>query len=311
MDITLRQFEVLAAVADSGSFTLAAKKLGVSQPSVSETVRRIEDELGFAVFHRTTRTLVLSHDGAHVVATAREMIRNVRAAYELISTRMGGTESRIGLAALPSLISSVIAPALKEFRFLHSRIAVDVHDSNQERALDLVSDGIVDMAFVSEGSLRRGLNFEVLAADRFLLLCPLGHRLADRPSVHWGELADENFIALSPTSSVRKITDAAFLQAATSCVPHYELEQVPSAAALAEAGLGVAALPEYSFSMFAMRSVVAVPLVSPEIVRRIGVVTRGHRPLGPGNQAFLKLCRETLAMTHPQETKRRQVGRPS
>jgi len=295
MNITLRQFEVLVQVADTGSFTLAAEELGISQPSVSETIRRIEAELGFLVFHRTTRRLTLSHDGAHVVASARELIRNMRFTYQTIVTRMGGERSQISLAALPSIISSLLAPALRNFRQHHRGVMVDVHDANQERALNLVSEGIADMAFVSQGALRHDLTFETLTADRFFLLCPLGHRLAGRVQVGWGELSEERFIAMSSTSSVRKATDAAFLQANAQCVPHYELEQIPSVAALVQARLGVAALPEYTFAMFRHDDLIAIPLVQPDMVRRIGVVTRRARPLSPATRAFLDYCRQALA----------------
>lgn len=295
MNITLRQFEVLVAVADTSSFTLAAEQLGVSQPSVSETVRRIEAELGFAVFLRSTRRLRLSHDGAHVVATAREMIRTMRESVDSIVSRMGGATSRIAIAALPSLISSLLAPVLSSYGKTHPSVAVNVHDSNQDRGLQLVSDGIVDMAFVSQGSLPRDLSFERLANDRFLLLCPADHPFRERDRVAWGELADQRFIALSVTSSVRRATDAGFLQAGIPCVPHYELEQVPSVAALVQAGLGVAALPEYSFSMFPVQDMIAVPLDEPEIRRSIGVVTRSRRHLSPQVRDFIALCRARLA----------------
>ncbi|WP_127108347.1 LysR family transcriptional regulator [Pararhodobacter zhoushanensis] len=304
MNITLRQFEVLVTVADTGSFTVAAEQLGVSQPSVSETIRRIETELGFPVFHRTTRRLTASHDGTHVIASARELIRTMQFTYDTILARMGGETSRISLAALPSLISSILAPALSTFGKSHAKVAVEVHDSNQERALALVSDGIADMAFVSQGSLRHDLTFETLAADRFFLLCPADHPLAGRSQVCWADLAKERFIALTPTSSVRKVTDAAFLQANALCVPHYELEQVPSVAAMVQARLGVAALPEYSFSMFPRDHMVAVPLVAPEMVRRIGVVTRRNRPLAPSALAFIDQCRKGVARAGLQEPRR-------
>lgn len=295
MNITLRQFEVLVQVAETGSFTLAAEQLGVSQPSVSDTVRRIETELGFAVFHRTTRRLTVSHDGAHVISSARELIRTMRFTQDAILSRMGGESSQIALAALPSLIGSLLAPALRSFRQQHPGVMVNVHDSNQERALTLVSEGVADMAFVSQGALRHDLKFEALAADRFFLLCAEGHRLARRAQVRWADLSEERFIALGPTSSVRKATDAAFLQANAQCVPYFELEQVPSVAALAQAQLGVAALPEFSFAMFRHDDLVMVPLVEPEMDRRIGVVTRRNRPPSPSVRAFLDHCRRSLS----------------
>src|SRR4249919_884285 len=77
------------------SFSEAASKLGISQPSLSETIKRVEEELGVRVFERTTRSLSLTPEGEHAVAVAREAVRDFRLALESIVDRTQGRRGRL------------------------------------------------------------------------------------------------------------------------------------------------------------------------------------------------------------------------
>ena len=108
------------------------------------------------------------------------------------------------------------------------------------------------------------------------------HPLARKKSVRWKDLAGLDFIATTRISSVRRLTDAAFIHAETAIEPRYEVEQIPSAVALVEAGLGVTALPSLTFSMFKGRNLAVRPLTEPSLRRNVGFVTLKGRTL-PGN----------------------------
>ena len=105
MNLTHRQLEVLVAAADSESFSAAAERLGISQPSLSESIRRIEREVGVPLFKRTTRSVKLTDDGRHAVAVAREIVRDFKTALERLASRGSGKQGRIS-------INSPIARAL-------------------------------------------------------------------------------------------------------------------------------------------------------------------------------------------------------
>src|ERR1043165_9214758 len=98
MKLTLRQMELLVAAADAATFSAAAATLGISQPSLSESIRRIEDELGMVLFERTTRSLKLTEAGARAAAIAREMVQDFRHALERLADN--ASQGRIAIAAL-------------------------------------------------------------------------------------------------------------------------------------------------------------------------------------------------------------------
>lgn len=96
----------------------------------------------------------------------------------------------------------------------------------------------------------------------------------------WSDLAPYPFVGLARNSSVRRMTDAAFVNCGVFVEPAYELEQIPSAVALVEAGLGISALPALTLSMIRGANLVAKPLSEPQMHRRLGVLTPRRTPSG-------------------------------
>src|SRR5258708_29997323 len=100
MNLTYRQFEILIAAAESESFSAAAQRLGISQPSLSESIRRIEGEIGARLFERTTRSMKLTAEGRHAAAVAREIVRDFKRALDRLASPINNKQGRISIAAL-------------------------------------------------------------------------------------------------------------------------------------------------------------------------------------------------------------------
>jgi LysR family transcriptional regulator, carnitine catabolism transcriptional activator len=291
MYLTVRQLETLVAIADARSFSEAAARLGISQPSLSETVKRVEEELGVRVFERTTRSLSLTPEGEHAVIVAREAVRDFRLALESIADRTQGRRGRLSVAALPSVACAVLPFAIKTFRPRYPGIEVRVHDVLHERAVDMVLDGVADLALSIRPAERAELRFDELGSDKMLLVCGADHALAQRKQIRWCDLAPFPFIALAKTSSVRRLTDAAFTHCDLNPEPAFTVEQIPSAAALVEAGLGVTALPALTLSMFKGQGLTTRQLKEPEMRRSVGVITLDRRsPTPPAKELLAQLA---------------------
>ncbi len=278
MILTIRQMEILVAAADAMNFSDAAEKLGITQPSLSETIRRMEAELGLRLFDRTTRSLTLTPDGRHAVAVAREVVRDFQLALETIAHRARGRRSRVTIAALPSVACAILPKAIQELLHEFPHTEVGVQDVLHERAVGMVADGLTDMALTIRPAKLDDLGFEELGSDPVHLVCRSDHPLAASQDVHWRDLSSYPFVGLARTSSVRRLTDAAFTLSELAVEPAYEVEQIPSAAALVEAGLGITALPALTLAMFKGTGLVVRPLTGPLMRRHVGVVTLSGRP---------------------------------
>lgn len=296
MNLTPRQFETLIAAAECGSFSAAAERLKISQPSLSESIRRIEREMGARLFERTTRSLKLTPQGRHAVTVARDAVRDFKHALERLASGMDRKRSRITIAALPSIACAALPSALQRFKHEHPDVVVSLHDVQHERAMSLVSDGLADIAVTTQPAADADVVFREIASDVAHLVCARDHPLARKKTVRWKDLADADFIAITPISSVRRLTDAAFINAEIAIEPRYEVEQIPCAVALVEAGLGVTALPSLTFSMFKGRDLVVRPLIEPRLRRNVGFVTLKDRPLPDVADALMRLIREALQL---------------
>ena len=294
MNLTHRQLEVLVAAADSESFSAAAERLGISQPSLSESIRRIEREIGAPLFARTTRSVKLTDDGRHAVAVAREIVRDFKTALERLASRGSGKQGRISIAALPSIACAVLPAAIQAFAREHPSIDIALHDVLHERAIQSVTEGAVDLAVTVKPAEGDGLAFEEIASDVAHLVCRTDDPLARRKSVRWRELSGRAFIGITRISSVRRLTDAAFVHAELAITPRYEVEQIASAVALVEANLGVTALPSLTFSMFRGRKLAVRPLIEPSLRRNVGFVTAAGRTLPPATRRFMQIVQSTM-----------------
>lgn len=299
MNLTYRQFEILIAAADAASFSAAARRLNITQPSLSESIRRIETELGLRLFERTTRSVALTENGRYAVAVAREMVRDFRRALDRLSTRASAMQGKITIAALPSVACAILPAALARFRRDHDGIDVALHDVLHERALALVAEGRADFAVTIEPANIDDFAFRDMVSDVTHLVCREDHPLARRKTVRWRDLAPYPFIGMSSTSSVRRLSDAGFVNAAVAVEPHYEVEQIPSAVALVEAGLGVTALPSLTFPMFKGRPLAVRPLIAPRLRRNVGFVLLKDRGPARGVDELMQTIRAGCERAKP------------
>lgn len=293
MNLTLRQLEILVAIGDTLSLTAAGERLGVSQPSVSETLRRVESELGCRLVDRTTRQLALTYEGQHVVASAREAMRSLAGTFEAIARRGDGVHGRLAIAALPSVVCTLLPPVLRIFRERYPGIEIVVRDTLQDRAMTMLEDGSADLVIAGRPAGQGSFVFEEIASDQLTLVVSRRHPLSGRGRVDWSELAEFDFIAMSPSSSVRRLTDAGFIHANLPTAPTYEVDQISCAAALAAAGLGVTALPTMTFAMFSADELAMIPLAAPTIQRSIGMVWLKERPLSASAIKLVAVLRAT------------------
>lgn len=297
MNVTVRQLEVFACAARALSFTEAARQLDISQPALSETIRRMEGELGLRLFERSTRRLALTKEGRALAGLAEEVARDVRAGLQDIAER-GARRPRVTVALLPSIAAALLPSAADALRHAFPDAELNVCDVLHERAVALVEDGIADIA-VTMRPASELLAYEPLGADRVHLLMRRGHPLAGRGPLAWGALQAHPFVALARTTSVRKLVDGGLAAADAAVVPRFEVEQIPSAVALVAAGLGVTALPELTFAMFPRAGLATRPLEAPVVTRAFGLITRAGRPLSPAAGALADGLRRAFAAHRP------------
>ena len=294
MQLTIRQLEILVAAAEAQTFSEAATSLGITQPSLSGTIKRIEHELGVALFDRPKRSCGLTADGRHAAAVAKNAIQEFRAALVDIADRTQGRRGRLTVAALPSIASTIVPPAIEAFRSRVPGVDLRIRDVLHERAVEMLVEGVVDLAVSIQPGPDTRLDFGALGRDQLELVCRADHFLSRTSVAQWDQLGTIPFIALAPTSSVRRLTDAALINCGVLRVPAHEVEQIPSAAGLVRAGLGVTVLPSLTATMYDPSGLIRRPL-EPDYSRVFGAITSRDRMVSRPVRTFLDCLRDVFA----------------
>lgn len=276
MAFDLRNLHHFIAVADLGSFTLAADARALSQPALSRAIRLLEDDLGTRLFDRDGREVSLTPAGVRLLPIARRLVREAELGLDDMQAFIHGSRGRVVVAALPSLAATLLPDALVAFKDAHPDIDVQVLDSLAGDVIAAVRDGHADIGLTIRPAEPSDLQFSHLMDDPF---CLVRHRSGDpaQDSASWADLASSPFIAMTKNTSVRETTDRAFAEAGQAPRPLFECRHVATVGALVAKGLGQTALPALTLSHLASDALAWAPLVSPTVWRDIGLVSRPDR----------------------------------
>ncbi len=287
MKVTLHQLEVFLSVAELRSFTEAGRALNVSQPALSRTIRQIEEAVGARLFDRDTRNVELTPAGRELAPIARRILGEFEGAFSELAQFVEGRSGRVTVAALPSIAAAILPATIQRFRHAHSQVDFTIRDALSDVIVSAVDEGHADLGVTVRPPLSERLAYRPLLSDDFVLVCRVDDPLAGDGAVPWSVFEGQAFIAMASSSSVRAMTDAAFMQAALAVKPLYECEHIATAGSLIAAGLGVTALPRLTLPLIGFARMSVRPLEQPILSRSIGVVTRIGRSLSPAAQAFL------------------------
>lgn len=287
IDLSIRQLEAFVQVAASGSFRQAAQQLGQSQPALSSAIRRAEQTLGARLFDRDTRHVRITATGQELLPIARRVLRDFDHALGDLGEFMAGRSGHVTVAALPSTSVSLVPRAIAAFLRTHPQMGFSLVEAPAEALLAMVEEGRADFGLSVRPQPRQRLHYRHLRDDPFVLVCRRDDPLAARASVPWSVFATRPCIVSAPHSSIRLVTDAAFLRLRTPVRPVLEFPSVAACGAMVAAGLGIAALPVLALELANMAELAAVPLARPAVTRPIGLVTRVGRSLPPVARAFM------------------------
>ncbi|MCK7622812.1 LysR family transcriptional regulator [Streptomyces sp. RS10V-4] len=216
MDV--RQLQYFLAVVDHGGFTRAATALYVAQPSLSQTIRTLERDLGTQLFHRLGRTAVLTGAGAALIEPARAAVRSLELARATVAAVHGLDRGRVDIAALPSQAVEPLTGLIRRFAQRYPRVSVAVQSAATPRDVtERVRTGAAELGLVAvPGPLGEGwpagdpgqLRYHPLGEQRFVLLAPPGGPFAAGAPVRREELAGQRLIVGQPGTGMRQYADA-------------------------------------------------------------------------------------------------------
>ncbi len=281
MNFTLRQLQVLVAVARQESFTRAAQDLGMTQSAVSTSIRHLEAELGQSLFDRDTRNVHPTDSGRDLALRVGGLLDELRA---VLDRARGDAERRRGLvriAAVPTAITRLLPAACAECRARFPEIDLRIEEMAAEDVSAAVLDGRADLGIVNEALEQTpSLTRIDLGRDVFCLVCPRDHPLARKTRVRWRDLDGCDLVALAPRTGSRALIDDILATHGLKPKIVQEMSRPEAVAALVAAGMGVAVLPELAAPPKSEPNLIARPLADPTAYRRMVMIHADDRTPG-------------------------------
>jgi DNA-binding transcriptional LysR family regulator len=206
-NVTIQQLEILIVLVETGSFTRAARTMLLSQPTLTKHIKNLEDMLDSRVVERTNTGISLTPEGRILYDHARRMCKLRDEAHDKIQkikNRVGGDI----FACASNIPSTYILPRLLgKFKKLNPDIRFHIQVGDSEEALQMVLMGQAQIGLIGKETQDKKLHVEPIWKDKLVLVGPMGHELARRPSVTLDQLIKLPFISRERGSGTRETMD--------------------------------------------------------------------------------------------------------
>ncbi|MEM9466671.1 MAG: LysR family transcriptional regulator [Actinomycetota bacterium] len=241
----LRRLDAFVAVAEELHFGRAADRLHIAQPALSQQVRQLENELGLALFERTTRRVALTPDGAAFLPHARTLLVAAQGVGRAAEELRVGARGRLRLGFVDSTAFEFVPEFLRRFRTAWPDAEVELHTMSSDEQARALVDGEIDLGIARTVPARPVVHATVLGHDRYLLAVPAEHAVAGQRSVTLRRLSDERFVGFSRASSPSLHAELRALLAGHGVAydPALEATEYTTIVGLVAAGEGVALVP--------------------------------------------------------------------
>jgi LysR family cyn operon transcriptional activator len=205
--LDIRHLRYFLAVAEAGSFSRAADRLGISQPSVSQQMRDLEASLRVPLFQRRGKRILLTPRGLIFQEHARALLHQLENFLQELNSEPGELRGALRLGVIPVLNVPLVPELLGSFSADHPAISVTVEEISSTEIETALEEGRMDVGL---GFLTRhspNLRYERLCTDEFALVVAENHPWANRRMIHFSELHQQRLLQLPDTFVMRRMTD--------------------------------------------------------------------------------------------------------
>jgi DNA-binding transcriptional LysR family regulator len=255
-----RQIEVFRAVMATGSLTSAAQQLGVSQPSLSMTIRRFEDEIGARLFERIGGRLVPTEEAKLILVEVERVYGQFDRLSEAIHAIASGDASVFRFGTTPSIGMRLVPKALKRLKERHGARTFYCDFLSQKDIRDYLLFGQGSCVTTIAQADDPTLDTTVIAKGKLVCLLPRGHRLARRASISPGMLQEETLISFAPETPHGRYIDATYARAGVARRTDIFVHFVEAAISFVSEDIGVSIIDQFSAMDCERMGLVAIPL---------------------------------------------------
>lgn len=287
------KLELLLALAKERHFGRAAEACGVTQPTMSTSLKQLEDMLGVMLVHRGSRFVGFTPEGERALDWARRIVGDARAMRQDINALKVGLTGEIRIAAIPTALG-MVASLTTPFRARHPEVRFRIVSCTSSDVLGLLENLEVDagLTYIENEPVGKVRIIPLYRESYRLLTSPDG-MFGDRDQVTWKEVGQVPLCLLTPDMQNRRIIDRALREAGTEARPTLTSNSIIVLYTHVKTGRWSSVMPAKLADTLGLSDAVrTIPIVDPLVTYSVGLVIPPRDPMTPLIAALVQTVRE-------------------
>lgn len=291
MNIPIKTLQCFLTLVETENFTRAAQKCFITQPTLSKIIQRLEESLGETLLIRNNQKVELTQAGQLFEHSAREILGQWHRLQEDMSNLSGLKSGRLRLGVCP-MMSSLIIGLLTSYRKRYPGIELQMYEYGGFGCEQALLNNSLDIAFTALPTTHETeLVNQPLTKYPLLACLPEGHPLTDKSQINWHDFEPYPFILYNEDFSLAKLINRLSRKAGVQLNIAFRSGQWDFLAAMVEADMGVAILPEPICHKLSTSKLVFKPM-QPAMTWDLALIWRQSLPLTPAANALLELSKQ-------------------
>jgi LysR family hydrogen peroxide-inducible transcriptional activator len=299
------QLRYVCAIADTGSFSRAAERCHVAQPSLSQQVQKLEQDLGAKLFDRLGRSVRLTEAGRTFLPHARSILHQMEAARSGVEDKRMDVRGSVTVGVIPTIAPYLMPQCVAAFSRKYVDAKLRIVEETTPILIESLRNLAIDLAILSLPLKHKEFEVFALQTEPLFAVLPRDHYRADAKSLSLKDLRGESFVLLRDGHCFRDVSVAACSRARVDPRIAFESGQFSSLLGMVAAGVGVSLVPEMAVDRSAACSFVRIS--DAQASRTIAAAVLRGRSFNRVQQAFLDHLRDHAANSMP--AKRRIAAR--
>ena len=279
-----QQLEYFRVVAKHEHFRKSAEELSISQPALSRSIAKLEEELGVPLFDRTGRSVELNTFGQHFLKRVEKALNEISMGIEEINHLKNPYTGTVSLAFLPTLGITLLPDLISDFNKRYPDVEIRLFQSKTNVNIKQLVNREVDLCLIGPIHHHPEIEWHPLLKEELFVYVPAAHPLAKKTSIHLKEIREDPFIGFKTGLGMREITDHLFEEAGFNPAVKFEGEDVSTLAGLVSSGLGVTIIP--AFHGISSDKIKQLSVSEPACFREIGLAWLKGLTLSPSAALF-------------------------
>jgi DNA-binding transcriptional LysR family regulator len=287
-----RQLRAFATLARTGSFTLAARELYLSQSAISHSMKALEGDVGCRLLDRVGKKVLLTQAGEQLLQHTEKILMEMGNARTSLHQLGKWGRSRLRIGASTTACQYILPAVLREFKESFPQCIISIEPGDSIEAIQLLRDNRIDLALTLEPKNEDQLEFHHLFTDELeFLMAPL-HPWAIEGKVIRSDIPRQNYVLYNKASYTFRLVAEYFREEDMVLNTVIELGSMEAIKELVKLGLGVSILaPWIAQEELLNKSLVALPLGKRKLKRNWGILHWRNRRLSLAEETFAGLCR--------------------